>query len=313
VEARQQCYLVRVNFKYDPFGRRIYKSSSNGTSIFAYDGGNLAEETNSSGSVVARYAQGVNIDTPLALQRSSATSYYETDGLGSVTSLTNSAGAISASYTYDSFGNVITSSGSPVNPFRYTARELDSETNLYYYRARYYDSETGRFLNEDPLGFAADTNFFSYVGNRPTMMVDPTGRIHQAWFEPPFDGRLHDDPGAGLEVLCINPRTRARDIVWLEHSIAVRGAEITLLGNKADKGHLDREASERAKLASCKDCDKEEPTDEPIPIWEEVKKTVKRHKVEFVVVGAVVVVATAVALAPATGGASLVLAAAALP
>ena len=25
-----------VSFKYDPFGRRIYKSSSNGTSIFAY-------------------------------------------------------------------------------------------------------------------------------------------------------------------------------------------------------------------------------------------------------------------------------------
>jgi hypothetical protein len=28
----------KVTFKYDPFGRRIYKSSSSGTSIFAYDG-----------------------------------------------------------------------------------------------------------------------------------------------------------------------------------------------------------------------------------------------------------------------------------
>ena len=34
-----------VSFKYDPFGRRIYKSSSNATSIYAYDGDNLAEET----------------------------------------------------------------------------------------------------------------------------------------------------------------------------------------------------------------------------------------------------------------------------
>jgi hypothetical protein len=41
-------------FKYDPFGRRIYKSSSSSTSIFAYDGDNLIEETNSSGTVVAR-------------------------------------------------------------------------------------------------------------------------------------------------------------------------------------------------------------------------------------------------------------------
>ena len=49
-----------VTFKYDPFGRRISKSSSAGTSIFAYDGDNLIEETNSSGAVVARYSQGLN-------------------------------------------------------------------------------------------------------------------------------------------------------------------------------------------------------------------------------------------------------------
>jgi hypothetical protein len=42
------------SFKYDPFGRRIYKLSSFGTSIFAYDADNLIEETNSSGAVVAR-------------------------------------------------------------------------------------------------------------------------------------------------------------------------------------------------------------------------------------------------------------------
>ena len=54
----------------DPFGRRIYKSSSVGTSVFAYDGDNLAEETNASGGVVARYSQGLNIDEPLAMLRS---------------------------------------------------------------------------------------------------------------------------------------------------------------------------------------------------------------------------------------------------
>ncbi|MGB2591884.1 MAG: hypothetical protein WAJ96_14620 [Candidatus Acidiferrum sp.] len=56
-----------VTFKYDPFGRRIYKSSSAGTSIFAYDGERLLEETNTGGAVVARYAQGENIDEPLAM------------------------------------------------------------------------------------------------------------------------------------------------------------------------------------------------------------------------------------------------------
>jgi hypothetical protein len=64
-----------VSFKYDPFGRRIYKSSSSGTSVFAYDGSNLIEETNSSGGAVARYSQTENIDEPLAMLLSGATSY----------------------------------------------------------------------------------------------------------------------------------------------------------------------------------------------------------------------------------------------
>jgi hypothetical protein len=42
----------------DPLGRRIYESSSLGTSIYAYDGNNLIEETNSTGTAVARYSQG---------------------------------------------------------------------------------------------------------------------------------------------------------------------------------------------------------------------------------------------------------------
>jgi len=82
-----------VSFKYDPFGRRVYKSSSSGTSIYLYDGYNLVEETNSSGAAVARYSDGENVDEPLAMLRGGATSFYNTDALGSITSLTNSSGA----------------------------------------------------------------------------------------------------------------------------------------------------------------------------------------------------------------------------
>ena len=76
-----------VSFKYDPFGKRIYKASPSGTSIYAYDGDNLTEETNAAGVVVARYSQDLDLDDPLAQVRSGATSFYEADGLGSVTSL----------------------------------------------------------------------------------------------------------------------------------------------------------------------------------------------------------------------------------
>jgi len=192
------------SFKYDPFGRRIYKSSSTATSIYAYDGDNLIEETNSSGAVVARYEPTQNIDEPLAMLRSGATSYFHADGLGSITSLSNSAGTIANTYTYDSYGNLTASTGTLVNSFRYTARESDPETGLYYYRARYYDPNDGRFSNEDPIQFDGGNNFYAYVANDPIDWTDPLGLRHLTKCEkdalapyiPPIDldnADIHDD------------------------------------------------------------------------------------------------------------------------
>ncbi len=164
-----------VSFKYDPFGRRIYKSSTSGTSVYAFDGDNLIEETNSAGGVVARYEQGLNIDEPLVMLRSATTSYYQADGLGSITSLTNTSGAAAETYSYDSFGNILATTGSLTNSFKYTGREFDTETSLYYYRARYYDQAIGRFINEDPLRFGGSQDFYAYVDNRPTISVVPLG------------------------------------------------------------------------------------------------------------------------------------------
>jgi RHS repeat-associated protein len=43
-------------------------------------------------------------------------------------------------------------------------------------RARYYDAAVGRWISEDPLGFAAgDANVGRYVGNGPSGDVDPSG------------------------------------------------------------------------------------------------------------------------------------------
>jgi RHS repeat-associated protein len=164
-----------VNFKYDPFLRRIYKSSSALTSIYAYDSDNLIEETNSSGAVVTRYEDGTNVDEPLAEMRSGTTSYYEQDGLGSVTSLSNASGAVAQTYTYDSFGNQTATSGSLTNSLRFTARDFDSETNLQFSRARYYDQSSGRFISEDPIQFAGGMNFYAYVQNSPIDLIDPSG------------------------------------------------------------------------------------------------------------------------------------------
>ena len=139
-----------TTFKYDPFGRRIQNSGPLGTTNYLYDGANGIEEVDSGGNLLARYTQEPRWDGPLSMLRGSVTSYYEQDGLNSVASLTNSSGALAQSYTYDSYGKITASTGTLTNPFQYTGREFDPETQLNFYRARYYDQSSGRFLSKGP-------------------------------------------------------------------------------------------------------------------------------------------------------------------
>jgi RHS repeat-associated protein len=169
-----------VAFKYDPFGRRIQKSSPLGTTNYLYDGvakggSNVIEEVDNGANVLARYTQGQGSDQHLAELRSGTVSYYDQDALGSVTSLSTLAASLANTYTYDAFGKLITLTGTLTNPFLYTGREFDPEIGTYYYRARYYDQTIGRFVSEDPIRFAASSSFYVYTQNRPVNATDPTG------------------------------------------------------------------------------------------------------------------------------------------
>jgi len=64
----------------------------------------------------------------------------------------------------------------PVRPRDVRGLELDAESSLYYNRLRYYDPAAGRFISEDPIGFAGgDGNLYRYVGNSPLDFTDPMG------------------------------------------------------------------------------------------------------------------------------------------
>lgn len=91
-------------------------------------------------------------------------------------------------YTYDSWGNVVSITGSMAetlgkdNPFRYRGYYYDKETNLYYLNSRYYDSNTGRFINADGLVQTGqgllDKNMFAYCANNPIIYRDSSGQSY---------------------------------------------------------------------------------------------------------------------------------------
>jgi RHS repeat-associated protein len=105
--------------------------------------------------------------------------WYLTDRLGTVRDLADADGAIVNHIGYDSFGAVLSQTNAALGDrFLFTGREFDDTLGLYYYRARWYDPLLGRFLSQDPIGFAGgQTNLYAYVGNSPLMYTDPTGLL----------------------------------------------------------------------------------------------------------------------------------------
>jgi len=165
-----------VNYKYDGLGRRIEKEVDSVVTQYIYDNEDILLELDGSNNIVARYTHGPGVDEPLIIEKGGQSFFYHADDLGSITELTDTAGSVAQAYTYSSFGK-IESQLDPafIQPYTFTAREFDSETALYYYRARHYDPLIGRFLQEDPLGVANETNFYSYASNGPINFVDPFG------------------------------------------------------------------------------------------------------------------------------------------
>jgi RHS repeat-associated protein len=224
-----------ISHQYDPFGRRIEKVSPSGTTIYVYDGDNIIEDLNANGSLGERYTYGPGVDEPLVGQRQPKIFYYEADGLGSITSLTDPTGAIAATYTYDSFGFMTASTGSATNWFRYTGRQFDSTGGLYYYRARYYDPMSGRFLSEDPLQFDVSTNFYPYAGSNPVLFGDPLGWAKCK--ERPCDEWVKDILNLAAEVS--RRFNEYNNPTWL----------LPLLGRNSRAGHLQQLAEKQDKLA----------------------------------------------------------------
>ena len=126
-------------------------------------------------------------------------SYHGYDGHGNVRLLTDDAGVVTDTYTYDAFGKLIeqqvlnatsgllepvstiNNSQVTINSYRYCGEQYDADLCMYFLRARYMDTERGRFWtmdtfegrNHDP----ATLHKYLYVHGDPVNGWDPSGEM----------------------------------------------------------------------------------------------------------------------------------------
>ncbi len=163
-----------VRYVYDALGRRVRRhiAGSKENTKFTYDSQDVLLDDDS--GTQTKYLNGIGIDNKLRQTVGSNASYFLSDHLGSTNGLANSSGSLTASNSYDSFGSAL--NGSFPTRYQYTGREADSFTGFQFSRARSYDPKLGRFLSEDPIGFAGgDVNLYGYVRNNSVNFVDPSG------------------------------------------------------------------------------------------------------------------------------------------
>ena len=172
-------------------GMKIGTGSSAKVLRFSYD---------ASGNVVA-------VDYSTNNGSSFTTYYYLRNAQNDVIKLIDGSGNTVVEYTYDSWGKIISSTGTLANtvgtyqPFRYRGYVYDTETQWYYLQSRYYDPATCRFISADVLLSTGQGvighNAFAYCLNNPGSMRDDEGNTAEDLC------RASTKDGGSMTVICL--------------------------------------------------------------------------------------------------------------
>ena len=176
-----------ASYAYDALGRRIRKTTADGTVLFYYAGDDVIEEQDRSKALLATYLLGNGIDDMIKMNRKGNEYFYHTNHLGSVMGVTDRSSEVQERYEYDPFGKVSFYNGENVllaksgigNEVLFTGRSYNAETKNYDYRARTMNLSIGRFMQPDPMLYVDGMNCLSYVGNNVVSLVDPMGEDFQ--------------------------------------------------------------------------------------------------------------------------------------
>lgn len=170
-------YLVKVALPtavvntmiYNADGLRVEKDDSSGTTKSLWDCQNILLDANASNVTQALYTSQPSLFGNLLSQsRGGQSSFYQFEALGSTVALTNNLQGVTDSYLYNAFGELLTSSGIAVNPWRFVGRHgyaFDLDPAKSYVRSRFYDGSTARFLSMDFRRPLAETTNLHALAN----------------------------------------------------------------------------------------------------------------------------------------------------
>jgi RHS repeat-associated protein len=156
------------SFSYNGLDTRVGKVDSTGTYTYVRDGAGVTDPVLEDGA--ANYTPGVS------QHRSGSTTFENEDYLGTSTRQTNSSESTTATRSYDAFGNLVASTGTPIGPFGFVSGsgyQEDGDSGLKLLGHRYYDPSTGRFLTRDRAKNGRD--WFVYCNGNSLKAVDPLG------------------------------------------------------------------------------------------------------------------------------------------
>ena len=180
-----------LSFAYNESDLRTNKTVNGVAHSYVWQGSKLAADITDTYALYFHYDSSGEVIGFTRTANGTDTEYFYVKNLqGDVLKVITATGTEAATYTYDAWGKLLTSTGdlAEVNPIRYRGYYYDTETGLYYLQSRYYDPEVGRFINSDAYATTNITNLlasnaFLYCYNCPTCYADDSG-------EDPF-GRLN--------------------------------------------------------------------------------------------------------------------------
>jgi RHS repeat-associated protein len=185
-------------FDYDYLGRRVRKSvhflsggSSDYVATYVYSGWNKIQETKAIGSTttIKNFVWGLDLSQSMegaggiggllaVVDGSGSASLFAYDGNGNVSELiSSSTGSTAAHYEYSAFGETIVATGplADSNNWRFSTKQIDSETGLYDYGLRPYSPELGRWVSRDPAQEDGGINLYGFIENDPVGRQDLLG------------------------------------------------------------------------------------------------------------------------------------------